>query len=139
MKLSEYVMLGSTLIESVPYVRWNGRGGGCALGMAESALGLKRVSSFTNMAEVCEVSIEDQPGFEWMNDEVFTSPCGCRPKFQVSAVQAIVHIFNHHVHGEGDWTLEKLCDWVRSIEPQEETTEVKRESLCLAEVEQKGV
>jgi hypothetical protein len=61
-------------------------------------------------------------------------PCGCVPRGEdtvlmmnggqwtrTSSVQplafAIVHLFNYHVMTVRDWTLQRLIDWVGSVEP----------------------
>lgn len=118
MRLSEAIALGRTLIESVPYTRWDERGGGCALGMAESAMGLKRWSPQNSLSELWECSIDQQPGFEWMTTAHFKAPCSC---FDAGVCMSaiIAHNFNEHVHGAKDWTLDQLIDWVRSVEPEE--------------------
>jgi hypothetical protein len=34
-----------------------------------------------------------------------------------SLISQTIHLFNHHVVWRGDWTLDRLIDWVRSVEP----------------------
>ena len=107
MRLSDAIALGRTLIKSVPYYRNDTNGGGCALGMADVAIG----------------STDSLNHYPWTCAEgsKFDLPCGCEKVIlnHQWASRIIVHIFNEHVHGDGDWTLDRLIDWVRSVEPIE--------------------
>ena len=50
----------------------------------------------------------------------------------------IAHIFDYHVMTTGQWTLDQLIDWIRSVEPDEpvETSEfvvIEREETVEAQ------
>lgn len=116
MKLSEAIMLGSSLIRSVPFIRDDGFGGGCAMGMAEVAAGM--------------FSFKLETKYPWMQTQICLVPCGHDIGAKYNRIPGyktphtptfiIAHLFNEHVHGDRSWTLEQLVDWVRSVEPDEE-------------------
>jgi hypothetical protein len=89
----------------------------------------------------------DWPGF---NDTTrLTLPCQCKSgdivmhagmeskKFEDLRWErwqcCIIHMFNHHVATIGDWTPDRLCDWVRSVEPAEDEIAAIEPELTLAE------
>ncbi len=39
---------------------------------------------------------------------------------QMPVKDLITHLFDQHVFGKGDWTLEQLREWVASVEPQQD-------------------
>jgi hypothetical protein len=43
----------------------------------------------------------------------------CHRASMTALRSVIVHLFNYHVVTAKDWTIERLADWVRSIEPPE--------------------
>ena len=112
MRMSEAILLGSTLLKPVSGVFMTVDGtGGCAYGMARKA-GWRSQSELETMM-VAEL------------------PCGCGKHGEMvmggSRVMsdllawnrtvsfAIVHLFNQHVC-DGTWTIEQLADWVREQE-----------------------
>lgn len=96
-------MLGSLTMRSAPNFRNYGDGSGCALGMAENAMGGESAESV----------------HEWLNVDATVGPCGCKLPYFATLTTCIAHTFNEHVHGDKTWTLERLVDWVRSVEPNE--------------------
>ncbi len=114
-------MLGSTILKPMAGVRISADGvSGCALGMAEVAVGYKR-------------KIRDDAQLEgkypWLERKYRDFPCKCRGFGRDNVVGIIEHLFDAHVMEEngkaftqaGDverWTLAQLVDWVRSVEPK---------------------
>lgn len=139
MRLSQLLLLGSTLLKPLRGRLNDHLGSGCALGMIFEAAGQ------TNNGRD-----------NWMmrpyGERIL--PCGCdrcRPTMwgggRVAATSevdeaydlpnmdsVIVHIFNQHVcatplevsHGIKKWTIEQLADWIESAEPQEAVSEPKQ-------------
>lgn len=118
MKFSEAVLLGSTLLHPIPYNRNNGRGEGCAIGMAEESGGVRRAE-------------ESWPWLAKLAGPTDKYPCGCLTHYPSSMgietysllerlyAARVAHIFNEHVCKDKTWTLEQLVDWIRSVEPEE--------------------
>lgn len=63
------------------------------------------------------------------NGMVVTLPCECKDLIvgggmrllassgRESLMSAIIHLFNYHVMTKKDWTMEKVIDYVASVEP----------------------
>lgn len=140
MKLSDAILLGSTLITS----HWGSEyyssdGGGCARGMALEAIGKRVCSRRCPNPNVINFFVEWS--WTWFQFKTSELPCGCiantkyalyepdeyslplsqQPLITVGA--AITHIFDRHVHHQKNWTLDKLVDWVRYIEPKDNKAE----------------
>lgn len=133
MRLSDAIMLGSTAIRWVGGISDDGHGGGCALGMATVAMGKTyedgRAAFGKEMAE-------------WLfnSREPVVLPCGCKASeligsgnnmlrvdtIQQSYAGVLVHLFNFHVMMAKDWTLEQVCDWVRTYEPTEAKPKIEQ-------------
>lgn len=115
MKLSEAILAGSTGIRAIAGTRYGFKEGsphGCALGMAEFSIGL-----FGH-------PVGAEGNWEWLNQSYTAEffPCHCCPTLRGSTYSTVIaQTFNNHVMGRKDWTLEQLVDYVRSIEPAEET------------------
>ena len=123
MKLSEAILLGSTVMAP--------RGGaqhfseaqeGCALGMAAVARGctFRAVPGPIDARERRTLGVEGVWG-NWVL-EVVERPCDCwriwmRRKMRIKDV--IAHLFDYHVMKKGNWTLEQLAGWVKTVEPQQ--------------------
>lgn len=112
MKLSDAIALGRVLVKPKANFLVDGEGSGCALGMALTAVGKKiEMPSFL-----------EEPEIEW---PWLKKVCGyhfCSCFYGVSYSQAIAHIFDGHVMKSmalEPWTLDRLIDWVRSVEPKE--------------------
>lgn len=84
---------------------------GCALGM-----GL--IGSGEEITERFGLTKSIYVAWPWLNMQMPT-PCGCTDTFRSNAFGVIGHIFDEHVMGDKDWTLDQLIDWVRSVEPPE--------------------
>lgn len=102
MKLSEAILLGRI---TIPQMRADDLTS-CALGMASNAVGCVPIYS----------AIKDQ--WPWLRMPIDVP---CKHNVHIpNAMLLIAHLFDTHVMDEGDMTLEKLVDYVRSIEPAEE-------------------
>jgi hypothetical protein len=45
----------------------------------------------------------------------------------------VVHLFNFHVCCRADWTIERLADWLRTVEPiPVEETSITQEPVAIA-------
>ena len=123
MKLSEAILLGSTLVKPVRGQIDDGNGGGCAYGMARRSSN----STFANPA-----------WGDWdLHTDLYKPMMGTDGNTfswygQIPARHAITHIFNQHVC-DGDWTIERLAEWVASIEPPDPAEETARTAIVLDE------
>jgi hypothetical protein len=99
-------------------------GSGCALGMAVIAIG----------GEYRQCTLAEYKGRTGGVEDIWTwldvykpATCGCfvslfprlMPNVAMSIRETIAHLFDNHVFGKQDWTLDQLIDWVRSVEPTE--------------------
>jgi hypothetical protein len=137
MRFSEAIALGSmSLKPSAGKFLNRDRTEGCAMGMA-----------YVGMGEVAYNKLQDQ---------LFTKhrapmPCDCVGTVMGgsciyglrvewvgrvhSVAQIIVHLFNYHVMTVKDWSMDKLIDWVRLVEPAEaEVAEVPVATPVVEEV-----
>lgn len=117
MKISTAIALGRTMIKPLGGTRRNTSGdSGCAIGMAESAIGYPaRFEAVWPSSCLKRLPL----------------PCGCSGNIMLGSmaiglssgretlISAIVHLFNFHVMTAMDWTLDQLIDWVASVEPQD--------------------
>lgn len=110
MKFSEAMVLGSLTLEPMAGVRgYKNDSFGCAIGMAEHAVGIR-----TGFAEA-------ERQWTWL-DMAVAPPCNCYQVYHNSRPASIVaHLFNEHVMDryDTDWTFNRLVAWVKSIEPEE--------------------
>jgi len=116
--------LGSTMIRWLAGVRHNDdMRSGCALGMVEMA-----TPNAADMFHRAKVELEN-----------LRMPCDCNCNVQIMGsacvntfyspvgeefCQIVVHLFNYHVMTAKDWSMERLIDWVRSVEladPEEDS------------------
>lgn len=120
MKASEALMLGSTLLKPMSGVTNDGNGNGCAIGMIAAAMGktyLVHMSPPADLDRTIE-GLEKILVLPWMSKQV-VFPCGCPHRADV--IGALIHVFDIHVcQGHSGWTLERLADWLKTIEPQEQ-------------------
>ncbi len=131
MRASEALMAGSLVIRPVAGTQWDGHGGGCAVGMILAAVGSNPNSW-----------IEFQHPFAWLRNTAHISlPCehqyaetlmggGCRQSYRIhiiSFADYIVHLFNYHVKTTVDWTIDRLAQWIDSVDPTEKETTQKEE------------
>jgi hypothetical protein len=131
MRLSDAIALGRTLLKPKAYQTIH-NGEGCALGMAMASLGCR---SHAEAQKKCSSTT----GWKWVRKDVDVPPCSCDPEydrilaFDLNHQAYIAHLFNEHVCGAEDWTLDQLIDWVRSVEPAEPEPAIA-ESLNSTEV-----
>lgn len=113
MQLSEAILIGSVGIQAFAGERCNFSTSdkqGCALGMAEFAIG--------RFGSSCAAEKE----WPWLEGEYSGKyyPCGCcKAPSWANYTCVIAQTFNNHVMGKGDWTIEQLADYVRTVEPRE--------------------
>jgi hypothetical protein len=108
MRLSDAILLGSTAVEPAFGFECKSKSPprGCALGM-----GLYAVGRFGDWSDRV---------FPWLKRPLPQEKSLCRCcRREYSYGRSIAHIFDWHVHIDKTWTLEQLCDWVRSVEPEE--------------------
>lgn len=119
MKLSDAIQLGRMVMHLIRGVQNDGQDGGCAIGIGLRACGLFPSKSENTDLETFEAAIEAWP---WLQDPV-SVPCSeliCAfSGYEMNYAQAIAHTFDHHVFGQGDWTLDQLVTWIQSVEPAE--------------------
>ena len=121
MRLSDAIATGRTIVMPHAYTIFNSPKEGCALGMGLlGAGGHYSEAPFENPDNPYKQLTERWP---WLESPC-AAPCGCI-EAQVNVFDVIGHIFDRHVIDDGSWTLDRLIDWVRSVEPSEaeETTE----------------
>lgn len=119
MKLSDAIALGRTAVIPRAGVVLDEDGGGCALGMAGVAAGTYTVGK-------AAVSVHElKVAFAWALETEPVCPCSC-PLMDLGykASGIIGHLFDNHVFGRRDWTLDQLIDWVRSVEPPEQESQL---------------
>jgi hypothetical protein len=122
MKLSEAILLGSTVLAAKPGGQYFPETeAGCALGMAAIANGC----SFRHVTEPVAESDRRTLGAEgvwgtWVL-RVVMRPCECTPDVprEMRIKDIIAHLFDVHVVGKKNWTLDRLVAWVQTWEPDE--------------------
>jgi hypothetical protein len=123
MKLSEAILLGSTMLAAKPGGQYfSETKSGCALGMAAMARGctFHGVPRPINENERRTLGAEGVWG-EWVL-RVVVRPCECwalRVPRTMRIKDIIAHLFDLHVMKKKNWTLDQLVAWVRTWEPQE--------------------
>lgn len=96
--------------------------GGCALGMSQRAVGDKQ--AYPQARHPWLMTATKEP-----------LPCGCTGPLVMGSggtlyhvdsftdyTSHLVHLFNYHVATIKDWTIDRLCEWVASVEPFEAPT-----------------
>jgi hypothetical protein len=144
MKLSEAILLGSTVVTTkAGALHFSGENAGCALGMAAIASGctFSPAERQIPVKDLRTVNVEDIWG-PWLL-RVVIRPCDCRAPIKLSSLRLkeitaylvgrgsgtlprgmrikdiVAHLFDHHVMGKRDWTLDQLVGWLESWEPKE--------------------
>ena len=144
MKLSEAILLGSTVVTpKAGALHFSGENAGCALGMAAIASGctFSPAQRQIPVKDLRTVNVEDIWG-SWLL-RVVIRPCDCRAPIKLSSLRLkeitaylvgrgsgtlprgmrikdiVAHLFDHHVTGKRDWTLDQLVGWLESWEPKE--------------------
>ena len=114
MRLSDAIAMGRTLMMPKAYTLRSSDGReGCALGMGLAACGMEKQGLYYNKLLT---------RWSWL---LGTSehPCDCRNMVRDEFICIIMHLFDRHVMNQ-DWTLDRLIDWVRSVEPAEKDEDV---------------
>lgn len=133
MKTSDALMLGATMLKPLRGVFIHDAiDGGCALGMIEVAfhgIPKTRAGARGNNRWILEMRVGGVP-----------LPCDCNPEYSLMGScgdfyrsedirrtyqNVIVHLFNQHVC-DGSWSIERLADYVRSVEPAEPSEEAQK-------------
>jgi len=123
MKLSEAILLGSTMLAAKPGGQYfSETKSGCALGMAAIARGCSfhGVTRPINENERRTLGAEGVWG-PWVLN-VVRRPCACwvlRAPRKMRIKDIIAHLFDFHVMNKKNWTLDQLVAWVRTWEPKE--------------------
>src|SRR5437660_7597000 len=126
MRLSDAILLGAMILRPKCGIFENANGEGCALGMANKALGGQGFAPGDFRLEQAWPWISHTPVSKLpcncSVNALLIGACGCHTT--ASDVKSciwmtIVHLFNQHVC-DGSWTIERLADWVRSVEPAED-------------------
>lgn len=109
LRFSEAMMLGSLSLTPIEGCRGvTGGHSGCAIGMAEYAVG--------RFARWCAAESE----WAWLSKAYgyATYPCGCCLALPASSILTVIaQTFNNHVMGNRTWTIDRLAQWVDSIDP----------------------
>ena len=118
MKLSEEIMLGSLILAPKRHTFNDGEGHGCAIGMANAAVGFK--NPITHAHDGFRNELEIRAFFQrhaWVKDYNVCPVCK-EPDVYASSPEhvylLITHLFDIH-----EWSPAQIADWVRTIEPQD--------------------
>jgi hypothetical protein len=123
MKLSEAILLGSTMLAAKPGGQYFFETkAGCALGMAAVANGCRfhRVTGAVAENERRTLGAEGVWG-KWVL-RVVMRPCECwnlRVPREMRIKDIIAHLFDVHVMKKKNWTLNQLVAWVQTWEPKQ--------------------
>jgi hypothetical protein len=122
MRLSEAILLGSTVVHPRPGgLNYSGTNEGCALGMAAIAAGctFRTAHEPIPVNDRRTVNIESVFG-TWLL-RVVMRPCECQGEFprEMRTKDVIAHLFDVHVMGKGNWSVDQLVEWVQRWEPRE--------------------
>lgn len=117
MRLSEAIFMGRHTIDR-PLA---GCIDACAIPMALNAAGVKMDIEATDGIFRCYAALAEE--WPWLNKMSGTHCPFCKPYCHEfgsgSAIRGIVpHVFDNHVCTK-QITLEQMCDWLRTIEPDE--------------------
>lgn len=117
MRAAESLILGSVMLKPNPgsvHCTKTGEDYGCAIGM---------IAAGSGHLESLRCGRYQIP--TWMLKKLTEYPCSCcsttrGPGSTQNAVGSIiVHLFDFHVFGARDWTIEKIADWLEPVEPRE--------------------
>lgn len=120
MKLSEAILLGSTVVSSrAGGLRFARTNEGCALGMAAIAAGCTfgRPIRQIPVKDLRTGNVESIFG-PWLL-RVVMRPCECQAELRrdMRIKDIIAHLFDVHLMEKKDWTLDQLVHWVERWEP----------------------
>lgn len=120
MRLSESILLGSTLVKSrAGALRFARNNEGCALGMAAIAAGCTFVRPTRQILvnDLRTGNVEAVFG-PWLL-RVVMRPCECPAELRrdMRIKDIIAHLFDVHVKEKKEWSLDQLVHWVERWEP----------------------
>lgn len=98
-------------------------GRGCALGMIQVASGQEQMDILGRLKRTQASRPCDCRG------------CSCECCGKISTANVITHLFDYHVMMVGDWTIERMIDWLRVIEGDAPLTENAEVEECAPELE----
>jgi hypothetical protein len=130
MKLSEAILLGSTMVAAKPGGQYfSETKSGCALGMAAVARGCSFGPATHAVAENERRALGAEGVWGQWVLRVVMRPCECwmfRVPRQMRIKDIITHLFDFHVMKKKNWTLERLAAWVQTWEPKEIAAPIAR-------------
>ena len=114
MKLSDAILIGSAVVTPRPgKVYFRDENSGCAIGMAVIGAGGKWIQRGLD-------SVEFLHWWPWVHNFA-KRPCHCQSVKPIARVGSLIpHLFDQHVFGQRDWTIEQLAQWIATIEPPEQ-------------------
>ena len=114
MKLSDAILIGSAVVKPRPgKVYFRDENSGCAIGMAVIGAGGKWIRRGLD-------SVEFLHWWPWVHNFA-KRPCPCQSVRPMARVRSLIpHLFDQHVFGQRDWTIEQLAQWIATIEPPEQ-------------------
>jgi hypothetical protein len=124
---------------------------GCALGMAEAALGLSYEDPDHTEDGVEVAQLEEVHPWLKRNVSISDYPCQC-PSIRAESwssslkkdyADIITHLFDYHVCHKSNprlnfhepWTLDQIIDWVHVVEPKPRNIKAKAKDLDRSAVE----
>jgi hypothetical protein len=107
MRLSDAIATGRVLIKDLKPATLKG----CVIGMACMGVGTEALLKAVQIESYYEI----YHYWPWLRNATL-SPVDDGVH---DGMEVIYSIFDFHVMRKGDWTLDQLIDWVRSIEPDE--------------------
>jgi hypothetical protein len=138
MKLSEAILLGSTVVGAKAGRQYSpGTEEGCALGMAAIATGCRYGPYQQRVEERDRRTLGAEAVWgNWVLNEI-EPPCICEAngvprKMRIKDI--IAHLFDHHIFGNQDWTMEKLATWVQTVEPKNVEPRIGRQNVDVEEI-----
>lgn len=121
MRLSEAILLGSTVVRPRAGRLRFSDDEGCVLGMAAIAAGGRFVKAPCQLPvkDLRTSNIESLFG-PWLL-RVVMRPCECQPDLprEMRIKDVIAHLFDVHLMEKKNWTLTQLVEWVQRWEPRE--------------------
>jgi len=123
MKLSEAIVLGSTVLNSkAGGQHFSESQSGCALGMAAVARGCVFGPGRGPVDAQSRRTLGTEGVWgDWVLREV-VRPCDCwrfRVPREMCIKDIIAHLFDYHVMVRKNWTIDRLANWVKTLEPEE--------------------
>jgi len=146
MRASEALMLGSTLLKPLMGTWYqqdsSGEEYGCAMGMIQAGLA-GTAGGYSPLA------IPEWMRYPWGR----RLPCDCtgdyvtgsmglmnsREVSEYTVQNTVVHLFNYHVMQKEDWTIERIADWLHSVEPAEQPDTREKRTILQAALEEAAV